>query len=161
MTTIAFKDGVMACDSKCTDDDGAFFSRTQKIFRLANNALLGTAGDGDVREVIDVFDTCAPKRLPSKQKLADTKTDFAGLLAFPGGRLFGVDIQHCKNRSEWTAQVVEIEERIAACGSGHQFAIGAMAAGRSAAEAVAIACRYDSYSQGPIKEISVKVTKRK
>lgn len=162
MTTIAFKDGVMACDSKCTDGFGAFLTRSQKIYRLPNNSLLGTAGDADARDVMDILGKATTKKLPTRKELAETETGFAGLWAFPNGKLYGVYIyaHEMGQSAEWSSQIVEIEERIAAVGSGEQFAIGAMAAGRSAAEAVAISCRYDSYSQGPVKEVHVKTPRK-
>jgi ATP-dependent protease HslVU (ClpYQ) peptidase subunit len=159
MTTIAYKDGIMACDSKCTDDYGAFLTRTHKIYRLANGALLGTAGDADARELMELLGKSTVKRLPSRKELADTKCRFDGIMAFQNGRVFGVTIYQndMGSETEWAGQIVEIEERMAAVGSGYQFALGAMSAGRSAAEAVTVACRYDSYSQGPVKEVAVKV----
>ena len=162
MTTIALKDGVMACDSKCTDEFGAFLTRTQKIFRLPNGALLGTAGDADARELMDLLGKATLKRLPSRKELAETQCGFSGILAFQSGQVFGVHIYMLEKGSdaEWSAQIVEIEERMAAVGSGQQFAIGAMAAGRSARDAVEIACRFDSYSQGPVKEVPVKAARK-
>lgn len=166
MTTIAFKDGVMAADSKCTDDHGAFLTKCRKIDRLANGALLGQSGDGDARELFALLGKATPKRLPSRAELAETKVDFHGILAFPNGRVFMVYVYTHdigSSDSAWTGQIIEMEERICAVGSGQQFALGAMKAGRSAAEAVAIACHYDSYSQLPVKSESVKPlpTKRK
>jgi ATP-dependent protease HslVU (ClpYQ) peptidase subunit len=162
MTTIALKDGVMACDSKCTDEFGAFMTRTQKIYRLPNGALLGTAGDADARELMDVLGKATPKRLPTRGELSETHCGFSGILAFQNGQVFGVHVYMLDKGSdaEWAAQIVEIEERMTAVGSGQQFAIGAMAAGRSASEAVEIACRFDSYSQGPVKEVAVKSAKK-
>lgn len=159
MTTIAFKDGVMAADSKCTDEHGAFLTKTKKIFRLANGALLGTAGDDDARELMELLGKSTHRRLPRKQELADTKTDFEGILAFPNGRVFMVwigtrDVGSAD--SEWFGSISEMDERICAVGNGYQFALGAMKAGRSAAEAVAIACHYDSMSQLPVKSEAVK-----
>ena len=164
MTTIAYKDGVMAADSKCTDEYMAFLTRTQKIFRLANGALIGTAGDADARELMDLLAKSTWKRLPSKGDLAATKTNFAGILAFPNGKVFLVDVgTHDVGSmdSEWTASILEVEERMCAVGSGQQFAIGAMAAGKSAHDAVVIACRYCSFSQPPVKEVPVKPVPKK
>lgn len=164
MTTIAFKDGVMASDSKCTDAWSAFVTRSHKIERLSNGALLGSAGDSDCREVVKLLSAAkSAKSLPSRAALAETKTDFYGILALPAGALFLVEIYVIERSgdSEWTAQITQIHERMAAAGSGQQFAMGAMAAGKGAAEAVAIACRYDSYSAPPIREVILKSPERK
>lgn len=164
MTTIAFKDGVMAADSKCTDESGAFFTRNTKITRLSNGALVGSAGDVDDREVNALLQKAKapagkPANMPTRSELAATKTRFDGILAFPNGRVFGIfiyDEDVGLSSSEWNAQVVEIEERMTSVGSGYQFALGAMAAGKTAAEAVHVACKYDSYSQAPVREVKVK-----
>lgn len=42
-----------------------------------------------------------------------------------------------------------------AIGSGRRLAIGAMAAGASAKEAVEIACRFDTHSRGPVNAARV------
>jgi ATP-dependent protease HslVU (ClpYQ) peptidase subunit len=161
MTTIAIKDGMLAADSKTTDENGAFFSRSHKIYRLSNGALIGCAGDSDVRELLDVLGRSTSKKLPTRKELADTKTGFQGIMAFPNGQVFCVEIDTRNigtNDSDWYAMITECEERWTAVGSGAQFAIGAMAAGKSAHDAVHIACRYDSFSQPPVKVVSVKET---
>ena len=126
MTTIAFKDGVMAADSKCTDDHGAFLTKCRKIDRLANGALLGQSGDGDARELFALLGKATPKRLPSRAELAETKVDFHGILAFPNGRVFMVYVYTHdigSSDSAWTGQIIEMEERICAVGSGQQFVL--------------------------------------
>jgi ATP-dependent protease HslVU (ClpYQ) peptidase subunit len=157
LTTIAYKDGRMAADSKCTAG-GMFVTKTTKMHRLPNGALLGSAGDADIRLLMDLLGRSTARKLPSRIELANTQTEFEGILAFPNGKTYLIDVyvNDFEEMSEWTAQVLELEERMAATGSGAQFALGAMAAGKSAAQAVAIACRYDSNSAPPVKEIDVK-----
>lgn len=159
MTTVAFKDSWMASDSKCTDEFGAFFSRVPKIYRLSNGALLGAAGDADIRDVLAILDKATHKKLPSRRELADTHTECSAILAFPSGHVFAVEIGPTVIGDvdfEWQAEVVECLERWIAVGSGAQFAMGAMAAGKSAADAVHVACRFDSFSQAPVKSVAVK-----
>lgn len=161
MTTIAYKDGVMASDSQCTDDFSAFLTKTRKIDRLQNGALLGQAGDADSREISALLSKATPKKLPSRKELGDTKTKFHGILAFPNSRVFLVCVEASGEGSDggWRGEVVEIEERMCAVGSGYQFALGAMAAGKSAKQAVEIACRYDIYSRSPVREMHVTTKK--
>lgn len=147
----------MASDSKCTDDCSAFLTKTRKIDRLPNGALLGQAGDADSRDLIFLLGKATPRKLPSRKELGETKTRFDGILAFPNGRVFMVYISATGEGSDggWSGQIVEMEEGSCAVGSGYQFALGAMAAGKSAKQAVEIACRYDSYSRAPVREMNV------
>lgn len=162
MTTIAFKDGIMASDSQCTDDYQAFLTKVRKIDRLPNGALLGQAGDADSREVIALLAKATPKKLPTRKELGETKTKFSGILAFPNGLVFLVCVEASGEGSDggWRGEVVEIEDRMCAVGSGYQFALGAMAAGKSAKQAVEIACRYDIYSSSPVREMHVTTPKK-
>jgi ATP-dependent protease HslVU (ClpYQ), peptidase subunit len=157
VTTIAFKDGIMAADSRCTDECGSFFTKTRKIDRLASGALLGKAGDTDAREVVALLSRATYRKLPSRRELAETRTEFNGILAFPNGRVFYVGIEKAGDGdASWTGEVIEVEERMCAVGSGYQFALGAMAGGKTAKQAVEIACRYDSYSQAPVRIVPLK-----
>lgn len=159
MTTIAYKDGWMAADSKCTDGwTGAFLTKTHKIWRCKKNgALVGQCGDADCRDILPLLEGATPKRMPTREQLANTKCSGSWIVAFPRGAVFIVDVEtrNMGDGAEWSGSVVEIEERWCAVGSGQQFALGAMAAGKSAADAVHIACRYDSYSQAPVRSVPV------
>ena len=162
MTTVAYKAGFMASDSSCTDDSGVYVGRIQKIHRLANGALLGTAGDADARCVIELLNKSTAKKLPARKELAALEVDFRGILAFQNGAVFYVDIyvwEIGEASCQWDAQVYEVDEGMAAIGSGEQFALGAMRAGKSARDAVAIACHFDSFSSPPVKVITVKEEK--
>jgi ATP-dependent protease HslVU (ClpYQ) peptidase subunit len=158
MTTISYKAGFMAADSRCTWGHGAFATKCQKIYRLENKALLGSAGDADCRDLIAVLGKCSPKRLPSRLELAATKTDFFGILVFPNETIYYICVypNDVGNTAEWTAQVLECKEKWAAAGSGSDYALGALSAGKSAKQAVEIACRYDSFSSAPVVEIGLK-----
>lgn len=157
MTTIVYSAGKMAADSKCTSG-GAFITKMKKIHRLANGALLGTAGEADFRDVVLLLGKVKSHRtLPARAGLAALKIDFSGILVFPKGQIFYVSMgKDGDSDTAWYGQIIECQERFAAVGSGEQFALGALAAGRSAAQAVAIACRYDSFSAAPIHTVALK-----
>ena len=160
MTTVAFKDGIMAADSQASDGED-FFCRITKIHRLHNGALVGQSGDCDVRDVLAVLEKATPRKMPTREALWNTKTSFSGIVAFPGGKLYTVDIGRAKaDEGEWCAQVIECKERMTAVGSGAKYVLGAMAAGRSAKQAVQIACRFDGYSNGPVIEVAVRRTRK-
>ena len=154
MTTIAYRDGVMAADSRCSDDTThTFLTKTHKIFRLNNKALLGLAGEADCRDLIAVMDKCSLKKLPTKNELANTKTEATGILAWPNGKVFALEVHKVEDKEgEWSGGLFEVEERFFAVGTGQELALGAMAAGKGAVDAVAIACRYDNNSSPPIRQ---------
>jgi ATP-dependent protease HslVU (ClpYQ) peptidase subunit len=160
MTTIAYKDGFMAADSRCTDECAAFVTKIRKIDRLPNGAVVGRAGDADARDVIAILGKATARKMPSRKELGETKTEFRGILAFPNGRVFTIGVERSgDNDTSWTGEVVEVEERMCAVGSGYQFALGAMAGGKGAKQAVEIACRYDGFSQPPVRVVQVKPAK--
>lgn len=152
----------MAADSKCTDDHAGFLTKCQKIYRLENGALLGTAGDGDARELTVLLSkakcTTRSTHFPTRETLSSTRTNFEGILAFPNGRIFMVYVypQDYGHSFEWTGQIVEQEEGIAAVGSGYQYALGALAAGATAIQAVNAAIKYNSFCGGPVKHEAIK-----
>lgn len=51
--------------------------------------------------------------------------------------------------------VCRIRDKFVAIGSGSAIALGAMAAGATAYEAVKIAGRFDAYTRGPFKEYEI------
>jgi ATP-dependent protease HslVU (ClpYQ) peptidase subunit len=161
VTTIAYRDGVMACDSKASEGH-LFVTKYKKVERLSNGALWGSAGDCDTREVDKLLAKASPERMPTRAQLAKTSTSMHGLLVFPGGKVFGIYIyQVGEHTDEWTAQVLEIVEPFCAVGSGGELALAAMAAGASAGDAVRIACKYDAYSGEPVHEHRLVERKRR
>jgi hypothetical protein len=162
MTTIAYRahpgGGVMASDSRCSEN-GLHLTDCQKVFRLPNGALLGTAGDDDSRLVMALLGKArSPKSLPSREELAATKTDFAGIMVFKTGEVFNIRIEcvERQNSDEWDGGISEIRTPFCATGSGWELAIGAMSAGASAEQAVEVACQYDLYSALPVQSMKLK-----
>lgn len=157
MTTVTYAGGIMASDSRCTDDFGAFSTRAQKIYRLHNRALLGIAGDADVRDVCEILGKANSTKLPSRKELRDLETDLAAILVFQNGSIFFVDIGHVDDgHGYWTSSIIECREKFAAVGSGQQFAIGALASGKTARQAIEVACRFDTASGLPVVEVPLK-----
>lgn len=144
----------MASDSRCTDQFGAFSTKAQKIFRLSNKALLGIAGDADVRDACELLGKATSKRLPSRKELRELETELASILVFPNGEIFFIDISRVDDGAGyWSASIIECREKFAAVGSGQQFAIGALSAGKSARQSIEIACRFDTASGLPVVEV--------
>lgn len=149
MTTIAYKDGIMACDSCWTLSDTQVTSLS-KIVRLANGALLGQCGDNDAREVIAFLGKIKNwKLMPFRSELLALKQDFGGILVFPKGHIYKVTTREDPLDYKDEVGFTPITMKFASCGSGGDLALGAMAAGKSAVEAVRIACEFDINSRLP------------
>lgn len=154
MTTIAYRNGFMASDSKVTAGDFFVTRDAHKVVRLKYGHLLGMSGDADGRDLVVLLQNIrSEKNLPSRAALSELKLEFHALLVFKNGSVYHLDSWMETELSEviWTSQIQECSEKFAAVGNGHQFAMGAMANGANAAEAVEIACKYDSCSGPPVR----------
>lgn len=155
MTVIAYssKFGVLAADSRCSDALGMHLTNCQKIFRLRNGALLGTAGDSDDRDVRETLARATPRKMPTRQALAELKSHFSGIMVFPKGQVFTVDLWHREfdHDGEWAASVETIRDEMVATGCGAQFAYGAMEHGANPIQAVRAACRRDTACALPVQ----------
>jgi len=144
MTTIAFKNNVIASDGQVTTNGLIETQKYTKIFKVPKGylAFCGDAADGldlvDHYKSKDGGNICL-KELSINGILISTRTKKCyKLWVSSGGRLHEVEIE-----GFW------------AIGSGAEIALGAMAAGASAAEAVCIAIQYDAYSGGEVVEVSI------
>lgn len=160
MTTIAYRDGIMACDS-CWSENEAWDTSQTKIKRLSSGALLGSAGDNDGRQIDRLLDKVkTPAGLPDKAAFLAIRCNYAGILVLPRGRVFKVGATHV-SEAHWDKEldedigIWEINSSFCAAGSGKEFALGAMAAGKSALDAVRIACRFDLNSRPPTYHYSL------
>lgn len=154
MTTIAYRNGLMAADSACSDEDKTLSFRTQKIYRLKSGGLLGAAGDADCRQLIDLLeDIKSPSKLPSRPDIIKLFLDFDAILVLPKGKVFNVfldapDPDQANGR--WDGGLYEIPDSYFAVGSGGTLALAAMDAGASARDAVLVACKRDFHTRPPV-----------
>ena len=134
MTTIAFKGGIMAADKQATSS-GCSHGKMTKIFKLDGH-LIGVAGDGHAcMEMVRWFNNGAKEDdFPEIQKSEDN------------GMLMVVTPEKVITFYEKSPLPLIYENDFAAMGSGRDFALGAMASGLGATEAVEVACRFDIYS---------------
>jgi ATP-dependent protease HslVU (ClpYQ) peptidase subunit len=157
MTTIAYRDGVLAADSRVTVDygSGARKHTCKKLFRKrvtegkkSFDVIIATAGEsspgmvfvdwyGSGTSVPDIF--------------LHIDADFTCLVLTPDG-LFEYDT-FCRGE--------KIEEDFYAIGSGAMAALAAMHCGKSALDAVRIAARVDTYTGGRIVTETLESPKRK
>lgn len=151
MTTIAYRAGIMAADS------GAWLSNV--AYRTANKLAVGP--DGSLHGVTGGQGECetylqwvrggmageAPKPEPAGDA-GDNRSSFLALVISPAGDL-----------SVWTAHGHELHGRpeFFALGAGSEMAIGALAAGATAEEAVAIVAEHSEYARTPVRTISRSV----
>lgn len=144
MTTIAYRDGLLAADSRMTREggdsgSGDWFHGCSKIYRVFAKTddvtLIATAGENGPGELfVEQF---------SKRKLvrADfTDADFECLVLSSEGLL---------SYDKW-CRPTRITEPFFAIGSGAKAALGAMHMGADATTAVEIACKIDPYTAAPV-----------
>jgi ATP-dependent protease HslVU (ClpYQ) peptidase subunit len=155
MTTIAFRDGVMASDSCITSDGHVQVASVIKVFRTSAGALIGQAGDADCRAVFALLDKVKnAKALPSKEEIEKTRTDFELLMAFGPKDVWYVGGQEYDDSGRYSGYVYPAAFPFAATGSGWKFALAAMRCGKSAKEAIVVACDFDRFSKLPIHALS-------
>lgn len=150
MTTIAFREGIIAADSQYTYESEAGGNRKHpcpKLFRKTiksgESVIIATQGDGSAGLVfVDWYGS--GKKPPVV--ISHNLPDFTCLVLRKGG-LFEYDA-YCRP--------YEITLPFYAIGSGANAALGAMHMGASAVQAVEIACQIDSYSMGPVVEMRLE-----
>jgi hypothetical protein len=147
MTTVAYRDGVMAADS------GSWFSNVVyrsalKVARGPDGSLHGVTGNaGDagqyIRWVLDGMPGDPPQ--PEAINREEGRSAFLALVVPPHGDVARV----------WTAYGWEDHHGVPfiAIGAGAEMAIGAMAAGASAERAVEIAAEYSTYAALPVRTV--------
>jgi len=140
MTTIVYKDGIMAADTLVQTNG---ISGHSKKIKKVNNTLFGIAGEISVFDDVIKwwFDTKTLESFPSYIKGFETS-----VLIVPPNRKISIVV--CDK-----PVILNFTEKIWAIGSGDHLAFGALAMGASAKEAVKVSIKYDSYSGGKVMEI--------
>lgn len=146
MTTVAWDGRTLCGDTQVSR--GTVRGRIKtKVFRLAyqgEHVLVGISGNqAHAMRIIEWIEAGSPE---------DAKPDIPGddhgdCLLIIRGRAF---------RLESGLFPLLIEEPFFAIGSGAEMAIAAMHCGRTAREAVEVACEYDIHTSGPITEVSLE-----
>lgn len=145
MTTIAYRDGVLAADSMLTGYDADCGSVT-KIRRNRHGWIGGACGNaGSISLFMDWFlNTAARVDVKPPPSVSDNAAD--GFVVVPGDRVFF-----------WSGAPAlwPVIAPFHAIGSGMRFAMGAMAMGANAREAVEVARKFDVYTGGRIATLSL------
>lgn len=140
MTTIAYRDGVMASDSQLTRGHSHRDGSSQKVFRLGSGLLVGIAG-----------------RWPEAQRFVDWLRQGAEGWPSPMGGEQGAEAIVIMPDDLVLMVTGHGMERFRApyvtLGTGSDYASGAMAHGASAEEAVRAALAHESFSSGPLQVV--------
>lgn len=150
MTTIAYRSGIVAADSRETwesEAGGASIGSCEKLFRkrIGRNGskrevVIATAGGSYLGMVFYDWFGDLPKEPPSILRDAHLDEDF-DVLVLDRGKVY---------TANHLCRLIEVKDPFIAIGSGRKAALAAMHCGRSAREAVAIACKVDPFSAPPI-----------
>lgn len=137
MTTIAIRDGIMAADTAVFE--GAVYAGIiSKIVKARDGSLVGASG-----KAAACWDYIHRAQVESDKPM-QIGEDASALIIKPDGSVWCI---------EAGGPPFRIEGPFHATGPGAGVAIGAMAAGATAEEAVEIACRYDKASRAPVETL--------
>lgn len=150
MTTITYKNDIMAADSGLYDDDGHYYGSVEKIFRLKDGSLLGCSGDGDQRLLIALLNATGSDI--SKSQLIEAGASGHLLLAEPDGSVYYIDIWIADTPNGVSdAAVNKVEHTHYAVGAGGKVASGLMAAGLTAEQAIQAVMGENVFNRAPIQ----------
>lgn len=143
MTTIAYKDGVLAADTliTCGDHRDGY---TEKVKRIGG-VLLAAAGSAIQADRFfewaqrGFHPADRPSDIPEDEKCNWLRVESDGSLSV------------WANGSSWKTKPMD---GMYALGSGSEYALGAMAAGASPEEAVRIAMKFDTKTGGDITVVT-------
>ena len=143
MTTIAYRDGVMAADSQASS--GARKFRVKKITRVPGGGLLGITGG--MPELLKIQKWAGAGFPPDDKPELSDDAEVECLLVYADGTAALFDA---------SLEVMPVQDKFIAIGSGGPYAVAAMACGLGPAEAVQIAARFDPYTSAPVKSERLK-----
>ena len=152
MTTIAYRDGVLASDSGVYDGAHDLVEgMTPKVYKWGGDIgdlwLFGAAGDADMRELIAILQVSGLQT--TKEELAALDTEVDGILISPQGEIWRVYYDPENEESH----IYPLHADFFAVGSGAQVAIGAMAAGKGAEEAIVLTSQHNTHTRLPVQSV--------
>ena len=143
MTSITYRDGVIAADSRMCYGKMIDNDNVNKLFKFSDGSVLAGAGHWEqILLMVDIFKSNLKKK---QKKLPNLKTKCDFIFVDPG------------NKQVWinTGGFWDIEKRYYSIGSGSVFAFGALDAGADAVTALKIAKGRDTGTGGRIRSIKV------
>jgi hypothetical protein len=148
MSVWAFDGRYLAADRAIVDREVRYLATSPKIAHLGGTTYVALAGDAGV--LIAVLDWIRAGMAP------DDRPEIGPDISFSGLRLRRSDkdgLVHCWVLDRLLAPI-ELVPPLSG-GTGGDLALGAMLAGASAVDAVAIACERDVWSAGPIDYVDI------
>lgn len=140
MTTIAYKDGVIAYDSRVTDGDTIISNSREKKIKVNGVLFIFSGIFGDIEQMVHLyFSKEYVKPLGCNAIVYDSD----------GLKLIGTD------EEQYFENTIPFNE-YSALGSGSPYAYGAMDAGATAKQAVQIAAQRDVYTGGKIRTVKIR-----
>ena len=145
MTTISYRAGILAADSAIAY--GSYLNGERCKITICQNFLVAMAGTGWLRNPLEewVMRDCDPNDIP--EVLLKHEDKFATLIVDRTGLAHEFD----------NGYLMPIHADYTAIGSGGALAMGAMAHGANAEQAVMAACRHDKSSGGPVSALHFSV----
>lgn len=144
ITTIAYRGGILAGDTRVTIGDNIVTDKQRKVWKTKDGYLLGAAGKVEDMERL--------RRVVRKGVAVDATLDISALLISPEGKVM---------LFEGNTWVTQKGAKYYAIGSGHDVALAAMDAGADAVKAVKIAIKRDTGSGGHVKKVCLMKRKEK
>lgn len=141
MTTICYRAGILASDSRLTLKSNITTDKCKKIWRLSDGTLFGASGDNEGGLAL----LAALRRGMELGPKSDREFHAVRIIP-PKGQIFTTE---GLTWSRWP-------ETFVAIGSGGKYARAAMMAGATAIEAVKIAIQSDVYSGGRVQVLRLK-----
>jgi hypothetical protein len=140
MTTLVYRDGVLAADSRGIRERAINVADLTKVFKLPGNRLVGFVGD------------CA-----SAHKFIRALREDAMLPALVDTLVVVIDADETITVYQDDSHY-EDDAKFSAWGSGVQAALAALYMDATAERAVEIACKVDANSGGPVRSVSLDRT---
>lgn len=163
MTTIAYKDGVMACDSDVTTTAMNYRGLSVDKIYCTKGGLVGIGGSCDETQLTEEFfssieDPVDIKKQVKKLAKAAEKEDYSMLFVFRNSpnTIYFCDVFEGRITGHHSSTLVD--GGCVSIGSGAEFAMGAMAAGWSATGSIEIASMFDLRTGGDIQEFILDET---
>lgn len=138
MTTIAYRDGVLAADTACVSG-GTLLGSIVKIVRRADGAMAGAAGNATFVTTFNRW--FVDGEIAMSPRAEQDEHSFDRGVIFRGGH--SLEVFEPRGRFQATAPYF-------AFGSGKELALGAMFAGADAVTAVRAAIEHDPHTGGDI-----------
>lgn len=150
MTTIAFDGTTMAADSQCSWGHVPLQSPAKII--VTRDVVIGLSGDGDCRELESkLAEVDRPEDVPLVGELRDAHEYLLAIVCFRKLK----ELWLLQTKDDEGSFFIKVEDKFIAIGTGGDLAMGSMAAGCTAKEAVKLACKHDVGSSPPIRTVKV------